>query len=186
MKHFWTRPERLLDALVLGLAVPTIAIAAGMTGAEYNAAKDRATANYKAAVARCDTVARGPERDVCVADAKAAEKRAKAEADAAYKNTDKARRDARLQIANADYDAAKAHCRVKRGNEQDVCMAEAKAAAQRAQADAKAQARIADAQHDAADEKRKAAYKVAAERCDALAGAEKTACLSEAKARYQQ
>ena len=185
MKRFWKRPERLLDALVIGLAVPTIAIAAGMTSAEYNAAKDRATANSKAAQAQCATAARGGEREVCIAEAKAAERKAKAEAEAAYKNTDKARRDARLQIADADYDAAKAHCRLKRGNEQDVCMAEAKAAARRAQADAKASARIADAQRDAADEKRDAAYKVAAERCDARSGAEKTACLSEAKVRYQ-
>lgn len=184
MNGFWTRPERLLDALVVGLAVPTIAIAATMTRADYNAAKDRATADYKAAQAKCDAVA-GAERDVCLADAKAAERRAKAEADASFKNTTGARRDARLEIADAEYDAAKARCKLASGHERDVCMAEAKARENKAKAEAKANAKVADIRQDVAEEKRDADYKVALARCDELAGSAKRSCVSDAKARYQ-
>lgn len=74
MKNFWKRPDRLLNALVIGLAVPTIAIAAGMTRADYNAAKDHAAAEFKSARARCDAMA-GQDKDICLADAKAAGKK---------------------------------------------------------------------------------------------------------------
>src|SRR5512141_1751211 len=102
MKRFWRRPERLLDALVIGLAVPTIAIAATMTSTEYGQTKDRAKADYKAAVAHCNTLS-GHEKDICKAEAKATEKKTTAQAEASYKNTDKARRDARVETAEADY-----------------------------------------------------------------------------------
>ena len=47
--------NRLLQGIVIGLAVPTFAIAATwMTSSEYRAAKDRAAAEYKAAKSQCD------------------------------------------------------------------------------------------------------------------------------------
>lgn len=184
MNSFWGRPDRFLGALVIGLAVPTIAIGAGMTRADYSAAKDQAAAEYKSARARCEAMS-GQDKDICVADAKAAEKKSRAEAEAKYKNNDKARRDARLQIADAQYDAAKAHCKVKKGNDRDVCMKEAKAAEVKAKADAKANAKIADAKADASADKREADYKVALERCDAISGSAKEACVSQAKAKYK-
>lgn len=112
-------------------------------------------------------------------------KNARAEAEANYKNTDKARRDARLQIAGAQFDAAKAHCKAKQGNDRDVCMKEAKAAEVKAKADVKTNAKVADARRDASEDKRDADYKVALERCDAMAGSAKDACVSQGKAKYK-
>jgi len=42
----------------------------------------------------------------------------------------------------------------------------------------------ADARKQAAEDKRNADYKVAIEKCDALAGAAKDACISRAKAQF--
>ena len=44
--------------------------------------------------------------------------------------------------------------------------------------------KTADAKQDAAEDKRDADYKVAVEKCDALAGAAKDACVRDAKARF--
>jgi hypothetical protein len=173
----------VLDAVVIALAVPTIAIAATMTSTEYGQAKDRATADYKAAVAHCNSLS-GNEKDVCKAQAKATEKKAKAEAEAAYKNTDKARRDARIETAEANYDVAKAKCDAMKGNDRDVCVKEAKAAEVKAKADAKATEKVAAARTDAAEDKRDADYKVALEKCDSMSGASKDACVASAKSKY--
>jgi len=175
----------LLEGIVLGLAVPTLAIAVTMTSADYSAAKSKASADYKAAKAQCDTLKDNP-KDVCIAEAKAAEKKAKAEAEAQYKNTDKARRDARIDAAEADYKVAKAKCGAMKGNEKDVCIKEAKATETKAKADAKASQKVATARQDAAEDKLEADYKVAKEKCDALSGAAKDQCISNAKARYKK
>ena len=175
----------LLEGIVLGLAVPTLAIAVTMTSADYSAAKSKASADYKAAKAQCDTLKDNP-KDVCIAEAKAAEKKAKAEAEAQYKNTDKARRDARIDAAEADYKVAKAKCGAMKGNEKDVCIKEAKATETKAKADAKASQKVATARQDAAEDKMEADYKVAKEKCDALSGAAKDQCVNNAKARYKK
>jgi hypothetical protein len=177
--------NRLLEGIVIGLAVPTLALGAAMTASEYSATKDRASADYKAAKAECDRLSGNP-KGVCIAEAKAAEKKTKADAEANYKNTDKAGLDARIAIAEADYDVAKAKCAARTGNDKDVCIKEAKAAETKAIADAKATQKIAAVRQDATDEKRDADYKVAIEKCDALAGAAKDACVSNAKARYRK
>ena len=78
---------RLVQGAVIALALPTLAFGATMTASEYSAAKDRAAADYKAAKAQCDRIS-GNQKDVCVAEAKAAEKKAKADAEASYKNTE--------------------------------------------------------------------------------------------------
>ena len=175
--------NRLLEGLVIGLTVPTFAIAAGMTASEYGAAKDRAAAEYKAAKATCDGM-KGNAKDICVAEAKAAEKKAKANAEAQYKNTDKARQDAIITAAKADYDVAKEKCDDKKGNDKDVCIKEAKAAETKAIADAKATQKVAAVRQDARQDKMQADYKVAMEKCDALSGAAKDSCQTSAKAKY--
>ena len=74
-------------------------------------------------------------------------------------------------------------------------MKEAKAAHVKAKADAKVDRvasdtrntsaeKNADARKDAAADKRDADYKVAAEKCDALASSAKDACIRDAKMRY--
>jgi hypothetical protein len=176
--------KRMFQGIVIGLAVPTLAIGATMTSADYKAAKDRADEQYKAAKAQCDSMS-GNAKDVCIAEAKAAEKKAKAEAEAAYKQTDKAVADARIAAAEADYDVAKARCGAKTDNDKDVCLKEAKAAETKAKADAKANKKIASAKEDAREDKLDADYKVAVEKCDSLSGAAKTDCVNAAKAKYK-
>jgi len=177
--------HRMLEGIVIGVAVPSLAFGAAMSASEYSSTKDRASAEYKAAKAQCDRLSGNP-KDVCIAEAKAEEKKAKAEAEAQYKNTDKARRDARIDVAKAEYDAAKARCGAKVGNDKDVCIKEAKAAETRAIADAKANQKVAAARQEAAEDKTDAQYKVAIEKCDAYSGAAKDTCVNAAKAKYRK
>src|SRR4029434_8957930 len=119
----------------------------------------------------------------------------KADAEAAYKNTAKARENARVAHAQANYDVAKEKCDDLAGNGKDVCVAEAKAALVKGKADAKVDRVASDTRQDAAAkqatvskeasaDKRDAEYKVAIEKCDALAGAAKDTCVSNAKTQY--
>ncbi len=177
--------NRVIGGIVVGLAVPTLAFGAAMSASEYRAAKDRASADFKAAKASCQRLS-GNSKDVCVAEAKAAEKKAKSEAEAQYKNSDKARRDARINAAEADYAVAKAKCGTKVGNDKDVCIKEAKAVETKAIADAKATQKVAAARQDAMEDKRDAEYKVAIEKCDAYSGAAKDSCVNAAKTKYRK
>ena len=104
-------------------------------------------------------------------------------------------KDARIAHAQAYYDVAIEKCDDLAGNPKDVCVKEAKAALVKGKADAKvdrvvadtrqdAAAKQADARKEATEDKRNAEYKVAIEKCDALAGAAKDACVSNAKAQF--
>ncbi len=97
--------------------------------------------------------------------------------------------------AEAQYSVAKEKCDDLSGNPKDVSMKEAKAAETKAKADAKADRQVSDARKDtaertadarrnAAESKRDADYRVAIERCDALSGDAKTACVADAKSRF--
>ncbi len=153
------------------------------TKAVYVQARDAATANYKAARARCDVVTGNP-KDVCIADAKAERVRAEEEARAAYQNTLKGYTQARMRIASANYDRDKTRCAALTGNERDVCVAQAKATLVTAQADAKADRKTIEARAEAREDKLSAAYRVAMEKCDAFAGAAKDQCVGAAKSTY--
>ena len=159
-----------------------------------NEAVKQAEATYKADKDACKSLS-GNAKDVCMKEAKGKEKIAKAEADAAYENTPRAREKARKEKADADYDVAKEKCDDLAGNPKDVCVKEAKAAHTKALADAKVDRVASDthntsaqktaaAKRDAAEDKRDADYKVAIEKCDALAGNAKDACVRDAKNRY--
>jgi hypothetical protein len=102
----------------------------------------------------------------------------KAQRDADYKAT--------VAQADADYKAAKEACKTREGNDKDVCMKEANAAHVKATADAKAKRKAAAAMADAHDDKMDANYKVAKEKCDALSGDAKDACIRDAKMKYHQ
>ena len=88
--------------------------------------------------------------------------------------------------ADADYKVAATNCEGRQGNDKDVCMQQAKAARDKAKADAKASRKSQDAVADARDDKLEADYKVAKEKCDALTGNAKDACISSAKVKYHQ
>jgi hypothetical protein len=137
----------------------------------------------------------GNTKDICLAEANGKEKIAKADAEAAYKNTPTAREVARVTRAEATYGVAKEKCDELAGNPKDVCVKEADAALVKSKADAKVDRVTADTRQDAATkqadaikqantDKRDAEYKVAIEKCDALAGPAKDSCISNAKVQY--
>ena len=181
------------------LAAAGLCLAGGVQAQPMNkdardAAIKTAETQYKAAKEACDSLA-GNAKDICVEDAKGKEKVAKADAEAAYTNTPKAREAARVARADATYEVAKEKCDDLAGNAKDVCVKEAKAMHTKAKADAKVDRvasdtrnesaeKTADARRAATEDKRDADYKVAIEKCDALAGAAKDSCVRDAKVRY--
>jgi len=164
------------------LALPA-AQAATMAKSDYASAKVRIGSEYKADKAACKSLAANA-KDVCVEEAKGKEKVAKAELEYGY--TGKAADQNKLRKVKAEttYAVAKEKCDDKAGNDKDVCVKEAKAAETHALADAKMGKEIGAAKVEASEDKRDADYKVAAEKCDALAGDAKASCVSSAKAQF--
>ena len=160
----------------------------------YDTIVKNADTQYKTEKDACASRS-GNAKDICLAEAKGKEKVAKADAEVAYKNTPKLREDARVTRADASYDVAKEKCDELSGNSKDVCVKEANAALVKAKADAKVDRVAADtrldadtkqveARNEAIKDKRAAEYKVAIEKCDALAGPAKDTCISGAKVQY--
>lgn len=166
------------------LSCATLALAAGPEAkAAYVQANDLAASNYKAARAQCDGITGNP-KDVCIAAAKAARVRMEQDATSQYKNTLQAYTRARTKIAEANYTLDKTRCKALTGNDEDVCIKEAKSTRIAALADAKADKKVIEARADARADKRTAEYKVALEKCDALAGTAKDSCVAAAKSQY--
>ena len=178
-KHFNLKASLLVASV---LALP-LAQAAGMPKADYSAAKSRISAEYKADKTAC-AVQAGNAKDICVEEAKAKEKVARAELEYGY--TGKSGDHNKVLVAKAEsaYAVAKEKCDDLAGNAKDVCVKEAKAVEVKALADAKMGKQIGEAKKDAAEDKRNADYKVAAEKCDALAGDAKASCVASAKASF--
>jgi len=164
------------------LALP-LAQAATMSKPDYKTAKARISADYKADKAACASF-NANAKDICIEEAKAREKVARAELEYGY--TAKPADQTKILVAKAEtsYAVAKEKCDDKAGNDKDVCVKEAKAVEVKALADAKMGQQIGEAKTDASDAKRDADYKVAAEKCDALAGDAKSACVANAKSRF--
>ena len=197
--------SKLLIALLVAAGLGVAGSAAAQTYApkttstpiskdSYAVAKKNADAQYKIDKDACSALS-GNAKDICVAEAKGKDNVAKADAEAAYENTPKARENARVAHAQAKYDVAIEKCDDLAGNAKDVCIKEAKAELVKGKANAKVDRVAADTSHEAATkqaearkdanaDKRDAEYKVAIEKCDALAGAAKDACISNAKAQY--
>jgi len=174
-----------LARAVVGAGALAFAVGANAAGDKtaYENAKASAKSTYEAASKQCDAM-NGNAKDICVAEAKAARTKTEANAEAAYQGTPKARAHAVEEIAEANYKVAKERCDDRTGNDKDVCMKVAKAELTRAKADAKANRKTVEARQDAAKDKLEADYKVAAEKCDALNGDAKSACVRDAKAKY--
>ena len=85
---------------------------------------------------------------------------------------------------DSTYAVAKERCDDLAGNPKDVCVKEAKAVEVKALADAKLDKDVGDARKDAATDKRDADYKVAIEKCNAMAGDVKSNCVASAKTTY--
>ncbi len=176
----------LCQALALcagSLVLSTTALAAIGDKAVYEQAKSSAKATYEADRKQCDSLSKNA-KDVCVAEAKAKRTKTEVQSEADWKGTPKARENAAHESAEADYKVAKQKCDDKAGNDKDVCMKEAKAAETHAMADAKAMLKTSEAKTEARDDKRDADYKVAAEKCDSMAGDAKNTCMTQAKSHY--
>lgn len=172
-----------LLAAALFAASGAFAATTSMPKADYAASKDRIAAEYKADKAACKPM-KGNAEDVCEKEAKGKQKVALA--DLEYARSGKQADATKLAMVKADtaYDVAKEKCDDQSGNAKDVCVKEAKAAHVRATADAKAHKEVVAARKEASEDKMTANYKVAAEKCDALAGDAKAACMDHAKAEY--
>jgi hypothetical protein len=172
----------LMSAAIIGLTGQAMA-ATAEAKATYKAANDLASADYKVAHSKCNTLQDNP-KDVCIAEAKAARTVVEANAKAQYKDTLAARTSAAKEIADATYDVEKAKCGSQTGNAKDVCIKTAKANKVAVVSDVKADKKVIDARVDASEDKNTAEYKVALEKCDAAIGAAKDTCVNSAKKRF--
>ena len=167
----------LLTAALLALP---IAQAAGMSKSDYQSTKTRIKADYTSDKAACGAQT-GNAKDICVEEGKAKEKVALAELEYGYSGKASDRNKVLVAKAESSYAVAKERCDDLAGNPKDVCVKEAKAVEVKALADAKLGKEIGEARKDAASDKRDADYKVAIEKCDALAGDAKSSCVASAK-----
>lgn len=174
-----------LQAALLCMSLLTVSAAHAQTISkpEYKSGKTRISETYKTDKAACKTQA-GNAKDVCHEEAKAKEKVALAELEYSY--TGKAADRNKVQVVKAEtaYAVAKERCDDLAGNAKNVCVQEAKSVEQKALADAKLGKEIGEAKKDAAAEKVDADYKLAIEKCDALAGDAKTNCVAAAKSKF--
>ncbi len=180
MNKFFTLKASLVVIAVLALSA---AQAATIPKADYTLGKTRISADYKADKAACGSLA-GNAKDICVEEAKGKEKVARAELEYSYTGKPADQTKVLVVKAKSAYEVAKERCDDLAGNPKSVCVKEAKAVETSALADAKMGKQIGEARKDAADDKRDAEYKVAAEKCDALAGDAKASCITSAKAKF--
>jgi hypothetical protein len=176
-------PTLKAGLLLAGLLTLPAVYGATLPKADYQAGKTRVTADYKADKAACDSL-KANAKDICVQEAKAKERVALAELEYGY--TGKPGDRVKVQVAKAEstFAVAKERCDDLSGNAKDVCVKEAEAVKTKALADAKMGKEIGEARKEAASDKADADYKVAIEKCDALAGDAKAACVNAAKARF--
>ena len=159
--------------------------AANISPAVYKTASDELKSTYKAEREACKQMS-GNAKDICAETAKGKEKVAMAHLQ--YQRSGDAKDMAKLTEARSDarFEVAKEVCDDQAGNAKDVCVAKAKADHDKAKADAKMKKSMTEARNDAVDAKDKADYAVASQRCDAMSGNAKDACVASAKARYGQ
>lgn len=180
-----TQSIRFHASLVVAalFALPLAVQAQTMTKPDYTAAKTRISADYKGDKAACASMA-GNNKDICVEQAKGKEKVARAELEYSYTAKDTDRNKVLVAKAESTYAVAKERCDDKAGNAKDVCRSEAKAVETKALAQAKLGKEIVSAEKDASTDMKDADYKVAIEKCDALAGDAKASCVAAAKAKF--
>jgi hypothetical protein len=183
MTHNLRFPRHLLAAAVALLSFTAAQAATTMSKPDYSAGKTRISADYKTDKATCAPMM-GNAKDICVQEAKAKEKIARAELEFGYSG--KPADEVKVRVARAEtaYAVAKEKCDDQSGNAKDVCVKEAKAVEVKALADARVVKVVGEARTDAAQDVRDANYKVAAEKCDAMAGDAKTACMNAAKTKF--
>ena len=169
-----------LALLAAGLLALPIAQATAMSKSDYQSTKTRIKADYTSDKAACGSRT-GNAKDICIEEGKAKEKVALAELEYGYSGKASDRNKVLVAKAKTSYAVAKERCDDLTGNPKSVCVKEAKAVEVKALADAKLGKEIGEARKDAATDKRDADYKVAIQKCDALAGDAKSGCVTSAK-----
>jgi osmotically-inducible protein OsmY len=170
-------------------AAPTFAL--NHDPATYRNATQKAAADYKEAVAKCDAMS-GNGKDVCQAEAKLARTQAEAKVLSQYNTSPASREKARSNLAEAEYALSKARCDAKSGADKDDCMNNAKSVRTAALADAKADRTATAAGASAAGatasgglvagtDTRDPAKAAAVDKCAQTGGDSKTGCLVETK-----
>jgi len=185
----------LATAASASFAAPTFAL--NHDPATYRNVTQKAAADYREAVAKCDAMS-GNGKDVCVAEAKLARTQAEAKALSRYNNTPVSREKARINLAEAEFTLAKARCDGKSGADKDDCINNAKSVHTAALADAKADRDPAAANTAAGSagasaaagasgglvtttDTRDPAKAAAVDKCAQTAGDAKTGCLIQTK-----
>jgi hypothetical protein len=166
-------------------AVCAAAGAANLNEGVHDAARDQLKLAYKAERDGCDRLA-GNAKEVCVETVKGKEQVAMAHLQ--HQRSGDAKDLQKLAEARHDarYEVAREVCDDQAGNPKDVCLATAKAELEKAKADVKQTQKTGEARADAVQAKDKADYKVASERCEAMSGNDKDACVASARARFNQ
>ena len=193
-----TTPRASIGRPLAALLVAACTFAGG-THAESLAAKERrldhekAHAAYRLEWSSCKKL-QGNARDICKVQAKGNFDIAKADIEVKYKPSPANEDGAKLARAEAAWRLASEKCDDMSGNARDVCKADAKATwvaarsetrLSRAAVDKGVNSRRAiherkEAREDTAD----ALYAAEKERCDALSGEAKAACVSGAKKKF--
>ena len=163
---------------------------APMTTEQYQAARERFESEYRAELKRCSYLS-GHQYDVCRVEAKARRMRADVQTEAAYRKTRSARYEQEVTDAEADYLIARQKCEALAREPKRICLADAKAARDKAKAEASGQRQSDEAhkqmrevqsQADAA--KRESDYKIDVGRCGALSAVAKDNCVARVKRIY--
>jgi len=182
--NFPRKSPHIAAALAALLALP-LAQAVNMSRDDYAAAKTRITAEYKIDATHCAGLA-GNAKDVCGEEAKGTEKTALADLEYNYTGKPQDRNHAQVVRADTAFAIAKEKCALKAGNDNDVCLQEARAVQTKSMADIKLGKQVDAARMDNASDKRDADYKVAMDKCDAVAGDAKANCVAAAKLRFDK
>ena len=163
----------------------TTAFAQLLSASDYDVAKDRIGADYKAAKAEC-AKSHGNANDVCMERTKGSERVARA--DLEYKYSGKAIDANHLAMVQADaaFAVAKELCDDMSGKTKDLCRTEAKAIHVKARADTTMNEKIEVARQEAATDKRSADYKVAVGKCVGLASDAMSKCMNTAKTNFNK
>lgn len=166
---------------------------AAMTRDQYRGEMDRAQGSYRAAWNGCKPL-KGNAKDVCQAEARGAYKVAKAELNVRRKATPKNDDKLKSRRAETALRVASEKCDDMRGNARAVCRKEAKASFVGARSDVRVDRAAVDQgvnspsltrkRNDARQDMSQAQFTAAKQRCDDLSGADKSACLSDARKKY--
>lgn len=170
-------------AITIGALFVASAAFSTTTSVEYATAQAQVKSELKADLKLCGNLKENA-KDVCKAQAKGRADVARALAEYNYTGKPSDANALAVAQAAATFAVATEFCDDKAGDAKSLCRTEAKAAYDKAVADAKMSDKVSAAVKTATQDKREADYSVAKAKCDSLAGDPQTACMNDAKARY--